>query len=54
MVIRDSASLIIGVLSQRIRLRSLVVMVEALAACRAVLFAKEISVFWVVVEGDSL
>ena len=29
-------------------------MVEALAAHRAVLFAKKINVFWVVVEGDSL
>ncbi|KAL0005365.1 hypothetical protein SO802_012926 [Lithocarpus litseifolius] len=53
-VIRDSAGLVIGALSQKIRLPSSVVMVEALAARRAVMFAKEISVFRVVVEGDSL
>ena len=38
-VIRDYASLIIGVLSQRIRLPSSVVLVEALAARRAVLYS---------------
>ncbi|KAK9998718.1 hypothetical protein SO802_018321 [Lithocarpus litseifolius] len=53
-VIRDSAGLVIGVLSQKIRLPSSMVTVEALAARRAVMFAKEISVFRVVVEGDSL
>ncbi|KAL0001329.1 hypothetical protein SO802_015110 [Lithocarpus litseifolius] len=53
-VIRDSAGLVIGALSQKIRLPSSVVMVEDLAARRAVMFAKEISVFRVVVEGDSL
>ncbi|KAK7845071.1 hypothetical protein CFP56_010009 [Quercus suber] len=51
-VIRDLAGLIIGALSQRIRLPSSVVMGEALAARRAVLFAKEISVFRVVIEDQ--
>ena len=50
-VVKDSAGLIIGALSQKIKFPGSVVMVEALAARRAVLFAKEISVFRVVVEG---
>uniref|UniRef100_A0A7N2QZ17 RNase H type-1 domain-containing protein n=1 Tax=Quercus lobata TaxID=97700 RepID=A0A7N2QZ17_QUELO len=50
-VVKDLAGLIIGALSQKIRFPGSMVMVEALAACRAVLFAKEISVFRVVVEG---
>ncbi|KAL0001451.1 hypothetical protein SO802_015232 [Lithocarpus litseifolius] len=53
-VIRDSVGLVISALSQKIRLPSSVVMVEALTTRRAVMFAKEISVFRVVVEGDSL
>ena len=38
-MIRDYASLIIGALSQRIRLPRSVVLVEALAACRAVSYS---------------
>ncbi|KAK9983282.1 hypothetical protein SO802_032807 [Lithocarpus litseifolius] len=55
-VIRDSAGLVIGALSQKIRLPSSVVMVEALAARRAVMFAREISVFglWWRHEGNKL
>lgn len=53
-VIRDSTSLIICALSQKIRLLSLVVMVGALAASRAISFAREISILRVMVEGDSL
>ncbi|XP_050290614.1 uncharacterized protein LOC126728906 [Quercus robur] len=53
-VVRDLAGLVISTLSQKIRFPGLAVMVEALVACRAVFFAKEISVFRVVVEGDSL
>ena len=50
-VVKDSAGLIIGAFNQKIRFPGSMVMVEALAARRAVLFAKEISVFRVVVEG---
>ena len=53
-VIRDSAGLIIGALSQKIRYPGLVDMVEALAASRAVVFAKELCLQSMVVEGDSL
>ena len=53
-VVRDLTGLVISALSEKIRFPGLAVMVEALAARRAVLFAKEISVFGVVVEGDSL
>ena len=53
-VIRDYAGLIIGALSKRIRLPSSVVLVEALAARRAVSFARKICILRVVVEGDSL
>ena len=53
-VIRDSAGLIIGALSQKIRLPSLVVMVEALATSRAINFTKEITILRVVIKGDSL
>ena len=49
-VIRDSARLIIGALSQKIRLPSSAVMVEALVASRAISFAREISILRVVVE----
>lgn len=54
MVIRDSVGLIIGALSQKIRLPSSAVIVEALAASQAISFAREISILWVMVEGDSL
>ncbi|XP_023898548.1 uncharacterized protein LOC112010439 [Quercus suber] len=53
-VIRDSVGLIIGALSQKIRYQGFVDMVEALAACRAVVFAKELCPQSMVVEGDSL
>ena len=53
-VVRDSAGLVISALRQKIRFPGSAVMVEALATRRAILFAKEISVFRVVVEGNSL
>ena len=53
-VIRDSAGLIIGVLSQKIRYPGSMDMVEALAASWAVFFAKELCLQSMVVEGDSL
>ena len=53
-VIRDSTGLIIGALSQKIRYPGSVDMVEALAASRAVVFAKELCLQSMVVEGDSL
>ena len=53
-VIRDSASLIIGALSQKIRHPSSMDVVEALAASRAIVFAKELCLQSMVVEGDSL
>ena len=54
MVIRDSTRLIIGAISQKNRLPSSMVMVEALAASRAISFARETSILRVVVEGNSL
>lgn len=42
MVIKDSAGLIIGALSQKIRHPGSMDMVEALAVNRAVVFAKEL------------
>nr|XP_023873270.1 uncharacterized protein LOC111985845 [Quercus suber] len=53
-VIRDSVGLVIGALSQKIRYPGSVDMVEALAACRAIVFAKELCLQSIVVEGDSL
>ena len=53
-VIKDEHGLVIAALSQRIPLPSSVSMVEALAARRALIFAQEISIFSVEVEGDSL
>ena len=53
-VIRDSAGLIIAAHSHKIRLPSSVDLVEAMAASRALSFAREISIFQVEVEGDSL
>ncbi|XP_075633754.1 uncharacterized protein LOC142606255 [Castanea sativa] len=52
-VIRDSAGMVIGALAKRIPLLCLVATVEALACKRAVLFAKEISIFEATVEGDA-
>lgn len=46
--------MVIAALSQNIQLPSSVDLVEALAARRALIFAQEISLVQVVVEGDSL
>ena len=54
MVIRDCHDHIIVALSQKIWKPNSVEAVEALAACRAVVFAKELCIFKVVVEGDFL
>ena len=53
-VIRDEQGMIIAALSQQIPLPSSVNMVEALATRRALIFAQEISISSVEVEGDSL
>ena len=53
-VIRDSAGLVIGALSRKIRYPGSVDTVEALAARRAVVFAQELCLQAVEVEGDSL
>ena len=53
-VVRDSAGLVIAALSQRVRLPGSVDVVEALAACRAMRFAQELSLHHMVIEGDSL
>ena len=53
-MIRDSIGLINGALSQKIRFPSSAVMVEALAANRAISSAKDISILRVIVEGNSL
>ena len=51
---RDAEGMIIAALSQNIHLPSSVDLVEALAARRAILFAQEICLAHVEVEGDSL
>ena len=53
-VVRDEEGMVIAALSQNIKLPSSVDLVEALAARRAILFAQEISITHVEVEGDSL
>ena len=53
-VIRDCNGHIIAALSKKIKFPYSVEMAEALAAHRAVTFAKELSIFKVVVEGDCL
>ena len=53
-VVRDAEGMIIAALSQNIQLPSSVDLVEALAARRAILFAQELCLAHVVVEGDSL
>ena len=53
-VIRDSARQIIAALSQKIGLPHSVETAEALTALRVVVFAKELSVFKVIVKGDCL
>lgn len=52
--IRDSSGVIIAALSQRIPLPHSMELAGALAACRAVVFAQEMSLFKVLVEGDFL
>ena len=53
-VIRDWEGQIIAALSQKVRFPGSVDLVEALAACRAISFAKELSIHQMVIEGDSL
>ena len=53
-VVRDAEGMIIAALSQNIKLPSSVDLVEALAARRAILFAQELCLGQVMVEGDSL
>ena len=52
--IRDSNGEIIAALSQRILLHFSVEMAEAMAARRALLFAQELSLYKVMMEGDCL
>ena len=52
--IRDSSGAIIGTLSQKIPLPHSMEMAEALAARRAVVFAQELCLANVLVEGDCL
>lgn len=54
MVIRDCHGHVIAALSQKIGKPNSVEAAEALAACRAVVFAKELCIFKVIVEGDCL
>ena len=53
-VIRDWEGQIIATLSQKVWYPGSVDLVEALAACRAISFAKELSIHQLVIEGDSL
>ena len=53
-VIRDCNGNIIAALSQKIKLPHSVESVEALAAHKAVIFVKELSIFKVVEEGNCL
>ena len=53
-VVRDVEGMIIAAMCQNIQLPSLVDLVEALATRRAILFAQELCLAHVVVEGDSL
>lgn len=52
-VVHDSKGEVIAALSQKIREPHLVDAAEALACNQAVSFAKELSLFSVIVEGDS-
>ena len=54
MVIRDCHDHIIVALSQKIWKPNSVEAAEVLAACRAVVFAKELCIFKVIMEGDCL
>ena len=53
-VIRDCHGHVIAALSQKIRKPNLVEAAEALVACQAIVFMKELCIFKVVVEGDCL
>ena len=53
-VIRDYNGNVIGALSQKIALPQSIEHAEALATSRAVAFAKELSLFEVIFEGDCL
>ena len=53
-VVRDSEGEIIAALSQKIREPHSMDATEALACRRAVVFARELSLFSVIVEGDSM
>ena len=52
-VIQDSEGSVVGALAKRIPLPLSVAMVEALACRRAILFAKELSIFYATFEGDA-
>ena len=54
MVIRDWEGQIIAALSQKVRYLGSVDLIEALAACRAISFAKELNIHQMVIEGNSL
>ena len=53
-VIRDWEGQIITALSQKVWYPGSVDLIEALAACRAISFAKELNIHQMVIEGDSL
>ena len=53
MIVRNNRGEAIGALSMPIPLSNSVAVLEALACCRALLFAKEIGLRQVVFEGDS-
>uniref|UniRef100_A0A2N9IR38 Peroxidase n=1 Tax=Fagus sylvatica TaxID=28930 RepID=A0A2N9IR38_FAGSY len=53
-VIRDNAGMVIATLSQKVRGPQTVEMIEALAARRAIIFAKEVGIDDVEFEGDAV
>uniref|UniRef100_A0A2N9FDK7 Reverse transcriptase domain-containing protein n=1 Tax=Fagus sylvatica TaxID=28930 RepID=A0A2N9FDK7_FAGSY len=53
-VIRDNAGMVIATLSQKVRGPQTVEMIEALAARRAIIFAKEVGITDVEFEGDAV
>ena len=54
MVCRDNSGLVIVALRQNLGQVQSVEMAEALAARRAVVFAEEMSLFRIIIEGDCL
>ncbi|KAK9994722.1 hypothetical protein SO802_024425 [Lithocarpus litseifolius] len=52
-ILRDHSGNVIGTMTERIQLPSSLAVVEAMACRRALLFAKELSIFEVSVEGDA-